>query len=403
MSDSSVPNIVFTPTGVVLPLESELLAGVQADINAAFGGGLNPALETPQGQLASSTAAIIGDKNNVFAEFVNQVDPDVSDGVMQDAICRIYFLNRKPALPTVVSCVCGGVAGTLIPAASLVIDTNGNIYASSADATIGAGGTVDVNFACTVTGPVPCPANAANQIYRSVSGWETVNNAAAGITGSDVESRADFEYRRRQSVALNAHGTLPSIYAAVFGLDDVADVYAIDNVSSLPVIKGTTNYELAPHSLYIAVTGGDDAQIAQAIWDKKDVGCNYNGHTEITVVDDTYSYPQPEYIVKFQRPTITPVLFMVRIARNSALPAGIASLIKSAIIAAFAGDDGGSRARIGGTVFASRFYGGISSISPVIEILEILIGIDAATLNAVSLGIDQSPTVSESDITVEIV
>lgn len=402
MSDSSVPNIVFTPTGVVLPLESEILAGVQADMNAAFGGQLNPALETPQGQLASSTAAIIGDKNNVFAEFVSQVDPDVSSGVMQDAIGRIYFLNRKPALPTVVTCTCGGVAGTVIPAASLAIDTNGNIYSSSADATIGVGGTVEVNFACAVTGAIPCPAGALNQIYRSVGGWETVVNDDAGVTGLPVESRADFEFRRRQSVALNAHGTLPSIYAAVFNLDDVSDVYAIDNVSNEPVIIGATNYELAPHSLYVAVTGGVDTEIAQAIWDKKDVGCDYNGDTEVIVTDDSYSYPQPQYTVKFQRPDITPVLFLVRIAQNSALPANISALIKAAIIAAFSGTDGGSRARIGGTIFASRFYGGISQLSPVVEILEVLIGIDTPSLNAVTLGIDQAPTVSNADITVLI-
>lgn len=402
MSDSSVPNIEFTPTGLVLPLESEILAGVQADQNAAFGGQLNPSLDTPQGQLASSTTAIIADKNNVFAEFVNQIDPDVASGVMQDAIGRIYFLNRKPALPTVVTCTCGGVVGTVIPAASLAIDTNGNIYSSSADATIGVGGTVEVNFACTVTGAIPCPAGAVNQIYRSAPGWETVINDDAGVTGSPVESRADFEFRRRQSVALNAHGTVPSIYAAVFNLDDVSDVYAIDNVSNEPVIVGSTNYELQPHSLYVAVTGGVDAEIAQAIWDKKDVGCDYNGNTEVIVTDDSYSYPQPQYTVKFQRPDITPVLFLVRIAQNSALPANISALIKAAIIAAFSGADGGSRARIGGTIFASRFYGGISRLSPVVEILEVLIGIDTPNLNAVTLGIDQAPTVSNADITVLI-
>ena len=100
MSLSSVPKIQFTPAGLVIPAETAVLAGVQDDINAAFGGGLNPALETPQGQLASSQAAIIGDKNNEFALFVNQVDPQYSADRFQDAIARIYFLTRKPATPT---------------------------------------------------------------------------------------------------------------------------------------------------------------------------------------------------------------------------------------------------------------------------------------------------------------
>jgi hypothetical protein len=75
MASSAVPKIQFTAAGLVIPAETDVLAGVQADMNAAFGGGLNPALETPQGQLASSQAAVIADKNNEIATVVNQVDP----------------------------------------------------------------------------------------------------------------------------------------------------------------------------------------------------------------------------------------------------------------------------------------------------------------------------------------
>ena len=56
---TNVPPIVFTPTGLQVPQEAEVLTGVFEDYDDAFGGGLNPALETPQGQLVSSTAAII--------------------------------------------------------------------------------------------------------------------------------------------------------------------------------------------------------------------------------------------------------------------------------------------------------------------------------------------------------
>lgn len=38
---TNVPQVQFTPEGVVLPEESEILAGVFADLDTAFGGGLN--------------------------------------------------------------------------------------------------------------------------------------------------------------------------------------------------------------------------------------------------------------------------------------------------------------------------------------------------------------------------
>ena len=40
-----------------------------ADINAAFGGGVNPSLSTPQGQIASSDTAIIADSYIVEINF----------------------------------------------------------------------------------------------------------------------------------------------------------------------------------------------------------------------------------------------------------------------------------------------------------------------------------------------
>ena len=67
---SHVPPVRFTPQGLQIPTETEVLNGVLADFNDAFGGGLNLNLETPQGQLASSLAAVIADKNDLIAELL---------------------------------------------------------------------------------------------------------------------------------------------------------------------------------------------------------------------------------------------------------------------------------------------------------------------------------------------
>jgi hypothetical protein len=80
-----------------------------------MGGGLNSSLETPQGQLGSSDAAIIGDCNDQFLQVVRGVDPMYADGRMQDGIARIYFLTRKAATATQVQATCGGLPGVIIP------------------------------------------------------------------------------------------------------------------------------------------------------------------------------------------------------------------------------------------------------------------------------------------------
>lgn len=404
-SDSSVPHVEFTPEGLVVPSAAEVLAGVMADYNAAFGGNLNPALETPQGQLASSTAAIIEDNNAVFAEFVNQVDPDTADGFMQDAIARIYFLDRSPGAPTTVACTCVGAFGTVIPVGARAQDTSGNIYVCTGEVTIPIGSSVTATFANEVDGPIPCPDNTLTTIYQAIPGWDTVNNPLPGVLGRDVETRAEFEFRRENSVALNARGSLPSIYAAVFELDGVLDVYATENVTDAIITVGSTNFPLAPHSLYVAVVGGEDQEIGEAIWRKKDVGCDYNGDTTVTVQDPSgYLPPVPEYEVTFERPTALPIFFDVQIADSDDLPANIVDLVKDAIVASFFGADGSARVRIGSLILASKFYAPVSAIGPTVSILSILIGTSGpGALTNILAGIDQAPTVDAADITVTLV
>lgn len=403
-SPSSVPKIQFTQAGLVIPSEADILAGVQGDMNAAFGGGLNPALETPQGQLSSSQAAVIGDKNNEFAYFVNQIDPQFADGRFQDAIGRIYFLTRKPATSTAVSVTLTGLSGTVIPAGTLAQDTSSNTYINVGDVTIGITGTVDAQFQNVETGPIPCAAGTLISVYQAIPGWDAITNATDGIMGSVVESRADFEYRRKNSVAINAEGTLGAIYATVYNLDNVLDVYAVDNPANTIVNTGITNYPLAPHSVYVAVVGGANADIAAAIWSKKDLGCDYNGNTSVIVKDESgYNFPQPTYTVKFERPASLPIKYVVNIVNDPTLPSNIVDLIKTAIIARFNGADGTNRERIGSSIFASRYYAPVSAVADTVAVISIYIGTSTPTLTKVDVGIDQSPTLTAADIAVNLI
>lgn len=397
--NSSVPTVQFAYTGVVVPTEAAILAGVQADMNAAFGGNLNPALETPQGQLASSTTAIIADKNSQIALVANQVNPDFADGRWQDAIGRIYFIDRIPAQGTVVQAQCVGAQGTVIPIGAQAQDTNGNIYSCTQAGTIPASGTITLPFTCNTTGPIACPANALTTIYSAIPGWDTVDNSAAGVTGNAVESRVDFEARRAASVAFNANGSVDAVRAAVLQVPGVLSCYAIDNPTSSPVTNGDVT--LAPNSIYVAVVGGNSNAVAQAIWSKKSAGCSYNGNTSVVVTDtNAAGQPYPTYTVKFETPTDVPILFAVQIKASSQLPVTINSLIQNAIIGAFAGADGGPAAQIGTMLFASRFYATVGAVDPNCEVVSIQIGTSTPNQNYLTIGIDQIPTISASNITV---
>lgn len=418
---TNVPTLEFTPTGIVLPPESAILAGVQLDQSAAFGGLLNPALNTPQGQLATSTTAIVNNANVEFATFVSQVDPDTATGAYQDAIARIYFLERNPAVPTSVNCQCVGAFGTPIPLGAQVQDTSGNVYLCTQAGSIPVGGTVTLPFAAAVAGPTACPANTVTAIYQAIPGWNSVNNSSPGVAGANVETPAAFEYRRKQSVGINAQGSLPAVYAKVFDSANVIDVFVTQNNTGSTVsgaINGnpnSTSFPVAAHSLYVAAVGGDAQDVANAIWAATNIGAAYQtaaggaGATLVTetVVDPSgYQAPLPSYTVTYITPVAAPVFFAVQIQNVASLPAGIVAQVQQAIIASFTGADGSLRARIGALLLASKFYAPVSLIGPEVSILSILIGftnIGSATQTNLQLGIDQAPTVTAANIQVTLI
>ena len=407
MSSTAIPPIVWTPEGVVLPTDAEILTGAQADIDSALGGGVNPALNTPQGQIATSETAIVAQKNSEIAYVANQVDPQYAQGRFQDAIGQIYFMTRKPATATVVICTIGGLPGTYIPAGVLALDTSGNVYMLLGAVTIGSGGTIPAEFSNLATGPIPCAGSTLTQIYQTVPGWDTVTNADAGILGSNVESSQAFELRRQASVAANSHGTTDAIFAAVYAVSGVLNCYVIDNPSGNTVDYGSTNYPLAPHSIFVAVIGGEAAAIAQAIWQFKDAGCSYNpaagdGSVEtVTVYDTRYAAPQPAYAVSFLVPGATAVYFAVNVAASPAPPSGYATLIQNAIIAQFNGENGNTPAGIASLILASSYYAAVLNAVPGVTLISIFVGLTSSPSGyECQMGIDQVPTLDLSGITV---
>lgn len=373
MASTNVPQIVWTPTGFRAPAELDVLTGAQADINAAFGGDLNPALTSPQGQLASSEAAIVGNVNDLFLFMASQFDPAYAIGRNQDALARIYFIERNPAQPTVLQISCVGLAGVVIPVNALIQDGAGNIYSCTEAGTIPPSGSITLPFANLAMGPIAVPGSTAVSIYQSIPGWDSAA-CSGGALGNVEESRADFEARRALSVAQNAVGSLPAVLGAVLSVANVLDAYVTENTSNSPQTIG--GVVLNPNSLYVAVVGGDAQAIAKAIWTKKSPGCAYNGNTVIAVQDTSNGYvaPYPTYAVSFETPDELQILFAVTIRNLTTVPADALAQIQNAIINAFAGGDGGPRAKIGAEVLASRYYAPVASLGAWAQIISIEIG-----------------------------
>lgn len=401
---TNVPAPTLTDAGFTAPSEQDILTGVLADMNTALGGGANTALSTPQGQIAISETAILGDFLSAMLAVFNGVDPASASGRMQDAIGRIYFMERRPATATTVTVQATvNAPGQVIKAGTIVAQSSvdGTLYAAPQDITLPNTNTANLELSCQTAGAITCPANSLT-LYQAGLGIAALSNAAPGATGADAENRTDFEARRQASVAANSIGQNASLMGALLALPGVTDAFVTDNPSQTDMTQqGVT---IPAGAQYILVEGGNPTDIGRAILNKKPPGIATVG-THIVTVQDTnpvYAGNQPSYSFHYDRPTPVAVYVTMEIAASDTVPNNAAQLIQQAIMSYLT--TGTTRIRIGKTLYASRLSAVVDGLGDWAEVLTLSIGTDAnAGQNRLTLPINQLPTVTADTISVQVV
>ena len=402
---TSVPDVTISENGLSVPEIADVLSGRLTDLVSALGGNASTSLSSRQGQLAQSDTEIIAQVYDKLAVIMNQINPDYATGRFQDGIGSIYFMDRIAAAGTVVTATCYGVSGTVLPIGTTAIDSNGYIYATTSSYTIPASMQIDIPFTCQTTGAIACGIGDLNRIYNPVSGWDSIYNNTAGSVGNDVESRIAFETRRKNSVARASRGQDGSVRAALLDVDGVLDAYVWSNRSGSAVTKGETSVSVPAHCYWICVYGGADADIAAAIMETYNPGCDMTGGTTYTISDTSYSVPYPTYEFEWKSATATPVYFKVDLDASLNPPSDIVTTVKDMVAEVFNGQYTNiDKARIGSLINTGKYYAPIISInSDSVGINSITVSLDNTTFSSsVTMGIDQMPTIDESNITVTL-
>ena len=395
-----IPKLEITQEGIIVPTTQQVIDGLWPLMKSTFGDDLIVDMDTPQGQLVTTLAAIITDERNQLIEIFNQFDPRYADGQMQDAIGYLYFLQRKKATSSVATLTFNGLSGVIIPAGYQVLDESGVYWSTTGISKIGNNGLAVVNARCIETGQIPAQPNTINRIVRSISGLDSVTNNEAAVTGRNAESRQEFELRREQSVAKNARSTNDATYGAVANIKDVIDCYVADNPSDSTITVGVTSYPLIRNSIAVSVVGGDDNEIAKQILIKAGTGCSFVGNTTVTYQDTVnFPYLPPSYEIKFIRPTPIPVQFIVTYQDATKVTSQEKEAIKKAILNEFT--SGRGKGQIAKRLIASDYVCSVSGISAN-RMIDIMVSRDSgAPVTYLDFGIDEYPVLTEDDIRIE--
>ena len=202
-------------------------------------------------------------------------------------------------------------------------------------------------FWAAESGRVVAPAGTLTVIETPVTGLDRVDNLNDATPGAENETDAELRLRREESLGGQGKGTLEAIRARI--LDEV------ENVTACSIFENNTEVDLTPtglppHSFECVVTGGDNQDIADMIWNTKPAGIQTWGDITETVID-TNGDPQP---VKFARPTereaYVKVVYEVYDEESYPGETEAVAAIKASILAY------GDTFRIGQDMIRDRFY-----------------------------------------------
>ncbi len=367
---------------------------------------LNTEPETPQGQLIDSITELIVRQDNEMLYLCNMFNPLKAEGIWQDALAKIFFLTRHPAINSAAMIKCTGRAGTFIPnGAQIRSDIDGTQWTAVKGGNITADGVVTLKFECNTAGAIEAAKGTLNKIITTIAGWDACTNEAPAIVGSQAESQSSFEARRYKSVAKNSRSFLDSVYSRIADLPNVLAVCVRHNVNDTMLTMD--GIPVKPHSVYICVLGGDDMSIAKALHETVGGGCDYTGDTAVNVVDAMDH--RTLHPIKFNRPTDKPTAVTVRLRKTDKAPPNADETIKDIIFQNFYGSPASQqyslqpveRIIMGTDVYASRFVGPLYAAG-FEEVISVQIGYkDDGLKDTMNVPINIAPSLARDDITVE--
>lgn len=283
-----MPNIIG-PDGLEVATQTELVAAFTLSMQTIYGSDIDLSSNTPDGQMMMIFLQAVLDLEDLLVQVYNMFDPDNAVGAILDQRVAINGIQRQAGTFTVTN-----ISITVSQALNLygldqedqpvftVADNAGNQFQLQTTQTIATPGVYSYSFQAAEPGAVLTIPNTITVPVTIVLGVTSINNpTAATTTGLNEESDAALKVRRQRSVSLASRGYLESLLAALENINGVTGAFIYENLTDDEDADGVPG-----HSIWVIVAGtAEAADIAQAIYTKRNAGCGMKG-------DETYTITQ---------------------------------------------------------------------------------------------------------------
>lgn len=275
------------PNGLEVATRAELLAFYTAAFESIYGADVNLDQDTPDGQMINIFIQSVLDLQDLLVQIYNSFDPDNAVGVVLDQRVAINGIQRQAGTFTITPitivtsqpCNLYGLDQDVEPVYT-VQDNAGNKWLLETTQLIGGATTTVASFRAELPGANLTIPNTITIPVTIVLGVVSVNNPTLYTSlGLNEESDAALKVRRQKSVSLASQGYLAGLIAALENINGVTSAFVYENNTATPDSDGVPG-----HSIWVIVSGtATDAEIANAIYTKRNAGCGMKGSTTYVV------------------------------------------------------------------------------------------------------------------------
>ncbi len=261
----------------------------------AFSPGIDLSSEAPDGALTEIFSFELAQAWAELGNVYSSNDPMAATGAGLRNVGMLSGLPFGAATRSQANVDLLGVAGTVVPAGSLVSDESGNEFATSFDATIPA----TVQAVAKLSGAINVEIGSINTMASSITGWTSVDQPTAGLEGGRAQTETQYRNLRNKTVLRNFTSVEDVVKARLVEDLGIEQVTVLNNDSpATPLPDGTP-----AGTIHVTVGEIDptvsDLAIATVIMRTKGLGCPTYGSTSV-LVDDDQGYP---HTVRFSKAT----------------------------------------------------------------------------------------------------
>jgi uncharacterized phage protein gp47/JayE len=240
-------------------------------IAAGHPGDVDWAADTVLGSLTTLMAAELGRLGEMAQAVYDARVPANATGAQLDDLCTLVGVSRLDPTASTATVTLTGTSGTVIPTGAIMQGGGDDGLARwRLDAAVTlASGTGEGTVTSEEEGAIVAAPGDIAQIVTPVAGWTACTNAAAAVTGRDMETDSALRVRRQLSLQITGTGSAASIRAGIAALDYVVSVLVLENDTDADaVISGVT---VGPRAVNVIVwpdtlTEEQENEIAETIY-----------------------------------------------------------------------------------------------------------------------------------------